>query len=400
MAQPQPQPQILNRSSAGVNHRVPSIDVLRGLVIVLMILDHTRDFLGAGGINPRDVTLPALFLTRWITHFCAPVFVFLSGVSAWFYLSQKHSLLLARRYLLLRGLWLIVLEITLVRFGWSFDWRLNFLILQVIWVLGWGMILLSLLIGLPRRWIGFLGIAMVAGHNLLDVIQAEQISSPGLAMLWHIFHQPGTLQLFPGVRALVVYPLIPWTGVMAIGFAMAPDFKPTVRKPRFFIILGSVLISLFILLRWTSFYGDPQPWRPASSWLVGLLSFINCEKYPPSLQFLLMTLGPTFLLYPLIKLIPVWLANVLQVFGRVPLFVYVIHLPLLHSAALLQAMVMGPSHDWLVGGFPLFAKPDHYGLQLLEIYFAFFVALLILYPICQAYGHQKIVAKKLWHWFF
>jgi uncharacterized membrane protein len=365
-----------------------------------MILDHTRDFLGAGGMNPRDVTLPALFLTRWITHFCAPVFVFLSGVSAWFVQNERLGLRAAKRYLLLRGLWLIVLEITLVRFGWSFDWRFNFLILQVIWVLGWGMIVLSFLIALPRRWIACFGLVMVVGHNLLDGMSAQQITSPSLAILWHVVHEPALLDLFPGVRLFVVYPLIPWIGVMAIGYAMAPCFLPNRKNPRFFILIGCVMIALFILLRGTSFYGDPQPWKPTSSFIGSILSFVNCEKYPPSFQYLLMTLGPVFLLYPGIKFLPAWFAGILQVFGRVPLFLYVIHLPLLHAAALLQAFVWGLSPSWLLGGFPLLSKPDHYGLQLLEIYFAWSIVLLLLYPVCKVYGRQKCVAKSPWHWFF
>lgn len=381
-----------------MGHRISAIDVMRGIVIVLMVLDHTRDFLGSGGMNPRDVMDPALFLTRWITHFCAPVFVFLSGVSAWFVLRQRLDLRAARRYLLLRGIWLIILELTLVRWGWSFEWQFNLLILQVIWVLGWGMILLSFLITLPRQWIAFTGIAMVVGHHLLDPIHSQQFSEPWLSMIWHVLHEPGKFVLSEGVSVLAIYPLIPWTGVMALGFAMAPEFVPGKRKPGFFLLTGSLIIVFFFFMRWIGLYGDPQPWKIQSNWLSTLLSFLDCEKYPPSFLYLLMTLGPLFLLYPLLNALPARLVSSLEVFGRVPLFVYVIHIPLLHFFAIILSFLFRIGHGWLLGGFPLLVKPADYGLSLIEVYFAWLLVILILYPACRAYGHQKMVSRKRWHW--
>ncbi|MFM7642537.1 MAG: DUF1624 domain-containing protein [Cyanobium sp.] len=199
-----------------ISHRERGVDVLRGIVIVLMVLDHTRDLLSASSMNPRDVAVPVLFLTRWITHFCAPVFVALTGVSAMFYLQQHGRGLATRRYLFLRGLWLILLELTFVRFGWLFELHFHLLILQVIWVLGCGMIFLSLLIGLPTLLIGTIGVAMMAGYHLLDVIHAKQFGSADL--FWHMLHEPVLLALRPDLKVFVVYPLIPWIGVMAFGF--------------------------------------------------------------------------------------------------------------------------------------------------------------------------------------
>jgi uncharacterized membrane protein len=389
---------LLNDSHLVSSQRLSSIDVMRGIVVLLMVLDHTRDFLGSGGMNPRDVSMPALFLTRWITHFCAPAFVFLSGVSAWFVMRKLVDVKATRRYLLLRGLWLIILECTLVRWGWSFDWKFNVLILQVIWALGWGMILLSLLISLPRRWIGFIGIVMVAGHHFLDPIHSQQFSDPWLSMIWHVLHEPGRFALSQSVSVLVVYPLIPWSGVMTLGFAMAPEFVPGRRKASFYFLSGGLLVALFLLMRWIGFYGDPQPWRVQSNGLASLLSFLDCEKYPPSLLYLLMTLGPLLLFYPLMGYLPERFARILEVFGRVPLFLYVIHLPLLHAIALLQSIVFGSGHAWLLGGFPLLVKPPDYGLKLIEVYFAWLLVLLMLYPVCLAYGRQKIVSRKPWHW--
>lgn len=375
-------------------HRQTAIDILRGLVIVLMVLDHTRDFLGASSMNPRDVTAPALFLTRWITHFCAPVFVYLTGVSAWFYLQKQDSLPATRRYLLLRGLWLIVLELTLVRLGWTFEWPFHLLILQVIWVLGWGMIFLSLLIGASNYLIGAFGLAMMAGHHLLDVITAKQLGSA--AILWHLLHEPTRYVLSQHVEVFIVYPLIPWIGVMAFGFAMAPNFVAGARRPRFFVMWGLALLLLFFLLRLTGFYGDPQRWVPEMNGLSSMLSFINCEKYPPSFQFLLMTLGPVFLFYPLIPTLPGKLAAVLQTFGRVPLFLYVFHLPLLHCLALLQLILTGSNLSELPNGFPLQGKPDHYGFSLFGVYLAWMIVLVAFYPLCRLYGEQKFAEKKIW----
>ncbi len=279
--------------------RLTSIDLLRGLVMVVMALDHTRDFFAAGGFNPRDVTDPALFLTRWITHFCAPTFIFLAGISAFLY-GQGRSAGSVSRFLLTRGIWLVLIELTVVRFGWSFSIHFNHFVVQVIFVIGASMIALAGLVHLPRWAIAAAGLVMIFGHNLLDGIKAAQFGAA--APVWNFLHQPGHLQLAPGVDLVVLYPLIPWIGVMAAGYALGPVFtrEPAARIRELFV-LGATITVGFILLRATNLYGDPAPWAVQDNVVASVLSFINCEKYPPSLLYLAMTLGPALMLLAAIE---------------------------------------------------------------------------------------------------
>ena len=260
--------------------RLDSIDLLRGLVMVLMALDHTRDFFTASGFNPRDVSDPALFLTRWITHFCAPVFVFLAGTSAFLYGARGGTTREVSRFLFTRGLWLVLLEVTIVRFAWTFSVFPDFVPLQVIWVIGISMMVLSGLIHLPRWAIGGVGIGMIVGHNLLDGIQAEQLGQFG--WLWNILHQPARLRPASDITVFALYPLIPWIGVMAAGFALGPVMllKP-VRRRRWLIGLGVIVTGGFVILRATNVYGDPAPWALHDNLSATVLSFLNTEKYPP-----------------------------------------------------------------------------------------------------------------------
>src|SRR4051812_19977655 len=271
--------------------RVASIDLLRGGIMVLMALDHTRDFFGAGGLNPRDVTEPALFLTRWVTHFCAPLFILLAGVSAFLYGTQGRTTGEVSRFLLTRGLGLIVIEFTLVRLGWSFDPGARFLVAQVIWVIGASLVVLAGLVHLPRRVVIGIALATICGHNLLDGVKAESFGAGAWA--WSLLHQPQVLELDPTTKLLALYPLIPWFGVMAAGHALGPLFKAdeSTRLRRLYG-LGAAVTAGFIALRATNAYGDPGAWAEHGSRLATVLSFINCEKYPPSLLYLMMTLGP------------------------------------------------------------------------------------------------------------
>ncbi|HKD76500.1 MAG TPA: heparan-alpha-glucosaminide N-acetyltransferase domain-containing protein, partial [Ktedonobacterales bacterium] len=235
--------------------RIGSIDLLRGLVMVLMALDHTRDFFGASGMNPRDVADPALFLTRWITHFCAPTFIFLAGVSAYLYGTRAHSLGELSRFLLTRGLWLVLLELTVVRFGWRFNVDLSYFVLQVIWVIGASMIVLAALVYMPRWAIATIGLGMIGGHNLLDGVRAEDLARAG--WVWNFLHQPalvraGNVQVFP------LYTLIPWVGVMAAGYAMGPVMRLEKARRRMLLIgIGTGITVGFVLLRTVNLYGDP-----------------------------------------------------------------------------------------------------------------------------------------------
>src|SRR5215813_13502580 len=228
--------------------RLNSIDTLRGLVMIVMALDHTRDFFAGGGFNPRDVAEPALFLTRWITHFCAPTFILLAGISAYLYAAQGRSTGAVSRFLLTRGAWLVLIEFTVVRLGWTFSVRFNHLVLQVIFAIGVSMMALAALVPLPRWAIAAVGLAMIAGHNLFDAIKAEQL---GLAApIWNVLHQPGMLTLSPDLTLFVLYPLVAWIGVMAAGYALGPVFGlDRAARRRWLVALGTAVIASFVILR-------------------------------------------------------------------------------------------------------------------------------------------------------
>ena len=347
--------------------RLDSIDLLRGLVMILMALDHTRDFFGTGGMNPRDVAGPALFLTRWITHYCAPIFIFLAGVSAYLYGSMAREDGRERsdagrstgdvsRFLLTRGFWLILIEFTLVRLGWSFSLNLGFFIAQVIWVIGASMVVLAGLVWLPRWAIAAIAVTMIAGHNLLDGIRAEQFGGAG--WLWNVLHQPAILQLGPQTKVLALYSLVSWAGVMAAGYVLGPVFKldPLSRR-RILLWSGAAVIAGFIALRATNLYGDPAAWSVQSNWLGTVLSFVNCEKYPPSLLYLMMTLGPALILLALFERVQGSLAGWITTFGRVPFLFYVAHIFLIHALAVVLALAMLGDAGWLLGQFPRRSPP-------------------------------------------
>ncbi len=369
------------RVAAQARVRIVSIDLLRGVVMVLMALDHARDFFGAGALNPRDVTEPALFLTRWITHVCAPVFIFLAGTSAFLHGAQGRGSGAVSRFLLTRGLWLIVLEWTVVRFGWTFSLIPSRLVAQVIFAIGVSMIALAVLVHLPRWLIASVGVAMIGGHNLLDGIKAEQFGAA--APLWNLLHQPAMLELAPGLRFFVLYPLIPWIGVMAAGYAFGPVFRlDRATRMRWLISLGVAITAGFVMLRATNLYGDPAPWVAHDSLIATALSFINCEKYPPSLLYLAMTIGPALLLLAAFERARGPLAEWIATFGKVPLFYYVVHLFALHALAVLYAW-------WLAGFEPLLGKPDGYGLGLGSIYAVWLAVVIGLTPLCRWFAAVK-----------
>jgi uncharacterized membrane protein len=382
------------RSPAGVRPRVDSIDLLRGVIILLMALDHTRDFFGPSGINVRNVDEPALFLTRWVTHFCAPIFIFLAGASAYLYGTRGRTLGEVSRFLLTRGLWLIVLEFTIVRLGWTFSVDLDFFVAQVIWAIGASMVALAGLVYLPRWTIAVAALVMIGGHNLLDFIRAENWGAAG--PLWTILHQRGLLPLGGGTKLYVLYPLVPWIGVMAAGYALGPVFKldPTSRR-RWLFGLGALTSAGFIVLRATNLYGDPAPWTAQDGWLTTLLSFINCEKYPPSLLYLAMTLGPGLLLLRAFEHARGRLTHAIITFGRVPLFFYVLHIFVIHAFATALAWLVLGSAGWLFGEPPM-NRPANYSLSLPGVYLVWLCVMLALYPPCRWFASLKQHRREWW----
>lgn len=364
--------------------RIASVDILRGLVMALMALDHTRDFFGTGGFNPRDVTEPALFLTRWITHFCAPTFIFLAGLSAFLYGRGRSTGELAH-FLVTRGLFLILIDVTLIKFGWRFEADLFSLGAGVIFVIGASMIALARLIFLPRWTLAAFALLMIAGHNLLNGIDAGRFGA--LSPLWHFLHQPGEVPLGERVSAYVVYPLIPWVGVMAAGYALGPVMlRGPEERQRILFWLGAAITLGFVVLRASNVYGDPESWTVQATWLSTLLSFVNCEKYPPSLLYLTMTLGPALMGLAAFEHARGRLADWLTVFGRVPFFFYVVHIYLIHALAVAAGLV-------LTGAF---APASQLGFGLPAVYLVWALVLLLLYPLCRQFAALKAHRREWW----
>lgn len=387
--------QISPAQSAAGPQRLDSIDLLRGLVIVLMALDHTRDFFGTSGANPRDVAEPALFLTRWITHFCAPVFIFLAGVSAYLYGARGRSVGALSRFLLTRGLWLILIEFTVVRLGWSFSLNITHFTGQVIWAIGASMVVLAGLVYLPRWAIAVVGLVMIAGHNLFDGIAAEQFGPAGF--IWNLLHKPGPLWAGDGTRLFVLYPLIPWVGVMAAGYALGPVMQLDAAARRHWLLgLGLALTAGFIVLRATNLYGDPAGWDGHDGALATALSFVNCEKYPPSLLYLMMTLGPALVLLATFPHANARgrAATCLITFGRVPFFFYVVHIFLIHALAVVFAAVAFGDASWLFGSFG--GKPAGYGVSLAGVYGVWLCVVIALYPPCRWFAALKQRRREWW----
>jgi uncharacterized membrane protein len=374
--------------------RVDSIDLLRGLIMALMLLDHTRDFFSSSALDPRDVDDPALFLTRWVTHFCASLFIFLAGLSAFLSGTRARTRQEVSLFLFTRGAWLVLLELTVVLFGWTFSPTLNFFVLQVIWAIGWSMIVLAGLIYLPRTGLAALALLMIAGHNLFDAIRAEQLGS--FAPLWLLLHESGFVEPVPGIKVLAVYPLVPWIGVMAAGYVCGPvlDF-PERQRHRWLVGTGVSFIGLFVVLRALNIYGDPLPWQPSPSWSASILSFINCEKYPPSLLYLAMTLGPGLIALALFERVRGRLASWLITFGRVPFFYYIAHIYLIHVVAVAVVALAGGDLAWLFED-PIGTKPRGYGVSLLLIYVLWLGFLVALYPLCRWFAALKQRRHDWW----
>jgi uncharacterized membrane protein len=381
-------------TAANARPRLDSIDLLRGLVMVLMALDHTRDFFGASGMNPRDVADPALFLTRWITHYCAPIFILLAGTSAYLYGARGRSTAEISRFLITRGFWLMLLEFTIVRLGWTFDMGLDHFVTQVIWAIGASMVVLAGLVWLPRAAISAIGLAVIVGHNAFDGVTASDFGAYG--WIWNFLHEPKLLTLAPGSQLYALYPLIPWAGVMAAGYALGPVFLLDAKvRRRLLLDLGAAITVAFVVLRLSNVYGDPAPWAVQETGLSTVLSVLNVEKYPPSLLYLMMTLGPALMLLALFERVRGDLAQWITTFGRVPLLYYVAHIFLIHALAVVLALVAIGDATWLIGGLPS-AKPADYGLPLPGVYAVWLMVVVALYPLCAWFAQLKRRRSEWW----
>ena len=383
--------------------RIASVDLVRGLVMVIMALDHTRDFIHSAAMvsRPEDLatTTPAIFFTRWITHFCAPVFMFCAGIGAFLRLEHGGTKAGLSWFLVTRGLWLILLEVTLVRLGFFFNFDYSVLFLLVFWVLGLSMVALAVLVHLPYRVLVVVSLGLIALHNLTDGVRAASFGS--WAWLWNVLHQQGVIQT-PGPALFVAYPLLPWIGVMAAGFCFGRVYRlPAAERSRLLIRLGLALTLAFVVLRLINLYGDPAPWGGQTSPIFTLLSFLNTTKYPPSLQFLLMTLGPAIALLGWIDGARPGERNPLLVFGRVPLFYFVVHLPLIHALAILLTWFTYGAQSFLFMppptlGTPRDLFPPGYGWSLGVTYLVWITAIVILYPACLWLSRLKQRRRDWW----
>lgn len=384
--------------------RIESIDILRGLVMIIMALDHVRDYTNTGYmfVDPTnlDTTTPQLFFTRWITHFCAPVFVFLAGTSAFLYGSKKKSKKELAKFLFTRGLWLVFIELTVVNFSWTFDISLDVHIFQVIWAIGICMMFLAALIYLPKKLLLGIGILIVFGHNLLDGI-TQQGTEP-LSLLWYYVHQFNFQVINNGQGMLAIaYPFLPWLGIIILGYCFGyfyqSGFDSKIRKT-WLLRFGIGAIVLFFILRFINVYGDLQPWSTQNDFTYTIISFFNVTKYPPSLIYTLMTLGPALLFLYAIESVKNRFTNVMLVFGRVPFFYYIIHLYLIHLIGLVGLEILGENWQELILTVDRFKSGYLFniGFELWVTYVVWALVIIILYPICKKYMQYKANNKDKW----
>jgi uncharacterized membrane protein len=375
--------------------RIDSVDAVRGIVMILMALDHVRDFFGLAG-DPTDVTRAstALFLTRWITHVCAPTFFLLTGVGSALSLRRKTRPELAV-FLLTRGIWMLFVEVVIVRcFGLQFNFDYRVTLLEVIWALGWSMIVLSPLVLLPSWVAGAFGVVLIAGHNLLDGVRS---ANP----VWVVLHGPGFVLRTAEHTVFAAYPLIPWIGVTAVGFALGQIYAWQPERRRAVLLrVGLALPAAFIVLRTLNVYGDPSRWKAQSTVSQTILSFLNATKYPPSLLFLLMTLGFTLLgLWAFDDGLPRVLKPALVV-GRVPMFYFVLHLPLIHLLAVFTAYVRYGSGHWFFESPSLdrypFTRPPGWGYSLPVVYALWALVVIVLYKPCKWFSELRARSRSPW----
>ncbi|OQP59900.1 hypothetical protein A3860_35915 [Niastella vici] len=378
--------------------RIHSIDLLRGTVMIIMALDHVRDYFHAGAFqfDPTDLsrTDVPLFFTRLITHFCAPVFTFLAGTSAFLNGTKKTKKELSF-FLFTRGLWLVVAEMLIVTLGWSFNPAYPVLILQVIWALGVSMMVLSVLIFLPQTVILITGLAIIAAHNLLDAPPSESTS-----FLMATLHESHFFFMKP-FSVMLGYPVLPWIGIMLTGYGFGRLYLPTFdagKRRKLLIALGLGAIALFIIIRSINIYGDPRPWSFQKTAVFTFMSFLNTTKYPPSLLYILMTLGPSLLFLAFSEKPLNRFSEKLVIFGRVPMFFYLLHIYLIHTLAVIAVAASG--HKWsdmvLTGWVSANEQLKGYGYSLAFVYALWIIIIIAVYPLCRWYDNYKRVNRETW----
>lgn len=378
------------------SHRIFSIDLLRGLVMIIMALDHVRDYFHDDAMlhEPLDLqtTTPFLFFTRFITHYCAPVFIFLAGLSAYL-MSLKKSKAELSSFLIKRGLWLILLEVTVITLGWTFNPFFNVLVFQVIWAIGISMVITGLMVRLPYPAILATGLSILLLHGLFHGITTGFWYDLTLG-----FFSP--YPLWGNHTLLIIYSFVPWTGIMLCGYSIGKIFAPTfdpAKRQKILLYMGSGLLVLFVLLRSGNFYGDPAPWSVQRNGVYTFLSFINVSKYPASLLYTCITIGPALLFLAVFEKAKGQLVHITAVFGCVPFFYYILHIYLIHILTVITFYATGHTSAEIVNpNSPFLFRPQVFGFNLYIVYLIWFAVLVILYPLCKWYNHYKSKHKHWW----
>ena len=373
--------------------RFTSIDFTRGLVMVIMALDHVREFIHKTSMTQDptnlETTTAILFLTRWVTHLCAPAFVFLAGISAFVSIRRKNNLRESRKFLLTRGIWLLVLEFAVINFALWFDIQYRLLLMEVIAAIGLSFIVLSFLLRLPSRVIGIIGVLLIIIQNLVQNITVP--SDPVMAFIFSVLFHPGLTQLSQEHSFYTAYPLISWLGIMLAGFSFGElfDLNPEKRR-KIFLRSGMAVLSAFIIIRAINIFGDPSGWSLQKNWFFTFLSFINVSKYPPSLLFTFLFTGITLILLSVSETYKSRLSGMISVYGRVPLFYFIIHLFIIHATMFLVLFIQGfGTEDFVFGAFKNGRPETGGGTGLTLIYIIWIVLVLFLYPVCKWFGEYK-----------
>ena len=381
--------------------RIDSIDFTRGLVMIIMALDHVRDLMHTTALTQEptnlETTTAGLFLTRWITHLCAPTFVFLSGTSAFISLKNNPDIQSGRKFLISRGLWLILLEFTVITLGLWADIKFRMMVFQVIGAIGLGLICLSFMLKLSAKTIGIIGLTIILGHNLLQGVSFND--NIPLRVFWAFLFRLDVFPVTPNFTFAVLYPFIPWFGIMLTGYACGQVFLLEEKKRRRTLLLtGLSVLAFFVILRFANFYGDPIPWKSQKSPLFTFLSFISIFKYPPSLLYTSLTLGIMFLTLAAADGVRNRFVSIVSVYGKVPLFYYILHWYLIHSLMFLLIFYQGFSWKELpFGAFQFGRPPANSGVELPYIYMIWAFVVITLYPLCKWYnGYKAAHREKKW----
>lgn len=393
----------MNQNPSGKSHRIASIDILRGIIMIIMALDHTRDFFHIDAVlqNPTNLqtTTPALFFTRWITHFCAPVFLFLSGLSA-FISGQRKTKTELSNFLIKRGVWLIIVEVLIVSLILTFNPLYNFFFLLVFWAIGWGMIILGLLVRSSYATIVVIGIILFFGHNILDYVSLPREGAG--AVMWQLFFTTsGSLyNLGAGRFALAGYAILPWTGIMLMGYTAGYLFKndfDSAKRKKILLRSGIALIALFIILRFINEYGDPSHWSVQKNNLYTFLSFMNVTKSPVSLQYACITLGPALILLSMLENVSNRFTNFAMIYGKVSFFYFLAHFLLIHTLCVVTFYGTGHSNSEIIDPQSLFLfRPASFGFSLGIVYFTWITVVLLMYYPSKWFGRYKQTHAEWW----